>query len=824
GFPGYFLIVSDFIQWARDHKIMVGPGRGSGAGSLAAWCLGIINVDPIRYGLLFERFLNPERKSMPDFDVDFCAEGRGEVIRYVTEKYGGSEYVAQILAVGQMKAKAVIRDVGRALGLDLQFVDPLAKLIPDNNTIGQALEAEPQLQELAKSNPQVQTLLEYGRLLENLPRHSSVHASGIVISDRPLMEYLPLMCDTKQPEQNGLRLQAVTQYEKKEIEANGLVKFDLLGLKNMTLIKHCLALLAKRGVNINLDDLDFKDEKTFDLLCSGKVNGVFQLDGPGIRRILVRLAPRSLEDISVLLALYRPGPIKGGKVDEYVEIHHGRQKAHIPLPQMVPILEETHGVIVYQEQAMMICRVLAGYSMGDADLIRRAMGEKKPEQMGEMKASFLEGCQKNRIPAEQAAQAFDAIANFAEYGFNKSHSLAYAVVTYQTAWLKTHYLPEFMAAFFTSEMDKPERIGRFLDDGRRSGLTIRPPSVNWSEYTFTVSEGDIIYGLGAVKGVGQGAAEAIAAERKEGGPYEDLFDLCRRVNSKKINSRTLEALIYAGAFDGLGDQPREVMAAALPEAMSQSRKGRNKKPEAGLFDFLAAPELPASGKWPKAELLTEMEILNLEKDCLGFFLSGHPLDRYEGAFRALSSTPLGRLRLKPDKTPVSLAGRISRVVHKIDRKDRAFVFATLADRTSSAELAVWSRMLKKCKEFLQEDRLVYLEGILQESRSERFGPNVEVTAMLSLEDSLTKVRSLFIRTLKADLPLLADFLLPHLKTKSGGDPVVWIGIQDSRGESFYRLDQSLKLSADLLDEARRSLGSLMEIRCLMTDGPAAVRS
>ncbi|MDR1085487.1 MAG: DNA polymerase III subunit alpha [Deltaproteobacteria bacterium] len=822
GFPGYFLIVADFIRWAREHDIMVGPGRGSAAGSLVAWSLGIISVDPIRYDLLFERFLNPERKTMPDIDVDFCAEGRGEVIRYVTDTYGGSEYVAQIITIGQMKAKAVIRDVGRVLGLDYREVDGIAKLIPNKLgiTIDESLEQEPKLGSLANSDPRVQSLLDYARLLENLPRHASVHASGVVIGDRPLMDYLPLYCDTKMPEENGLRTSAITQYELNGVEQNGLVKFDFLGLKTMTLIKHCLALLAKKGLTMDLESLDFDDKPTFELLCSGQVNGVFQLESSGIRKVLLKMKPKTLEDISILLALYRPGPIEGGHVDDYVEIRHGRKETHIDLPQMVPVLKETNGVIIYQEQVMRLCQVLAGYSMGQADLVRRAMGKKDTQKMAELKTSFLEGAKKAGTPLEAAAKAFDYISKFANYGFNKSHSLAYAILTYRTAWLKAHYRPEFMAALLTSEMGNHDKIGRFIDDCRRDGLNVLPPDVNTSEYPFSVKDGDIIYGLGAIKGVGQGAVEAIVQSRQEK-PYEDLFDFCQRVDSKKVNRRTMEALILSGSFDSAGGVAREVMKEALSEAMKMGAAGGSKKTESGLFDLLPAEETFPKIRWPKAEPMSQKDRLNYEKEYLGVFLSGHPLAPYEASFKALSSMSVGQIRHARGPAPVRLAGSLCRINLRKDKKGRDFAFATIEDLDNSVELFIWNNVFEKCSAFLTEDSLVYLEGQLEQSLDDKFGNKIRVDLLMPIDAALkSRIKSFYIRAQTDDLAQVGSFLTSHLKDRSQSDPQVWVGVMvDSNKEVFYSVEKTVELNPAFLDSALKSMGLFGEVRCLLAASP-----
>ncbi|MDR1608422.1 MAG: DNA polymerase III subunit alpha [Deltaproteobacteria bacterium] len=819
GFAGYFLIVAEFIAWAREHGVLVGPGRGSAAGSLVAWCLGIINVDPIRYGLLFERFLNPERVSMPDVDVDFCADGRAEVIRHVSETYGGSDCVAQIMAIGQLKAKAVIRDVGRVLGMGYQEVDTIAKLIPNTLgvTIDQAIAEEPRLAKMAETDPAVKSLLSYARLLENLPRHSSVHASGVVFADKPLMEYLPLSRDAKSPEVDGRRASAVTQYELNGVEKNGLIKFDFLGLKTLTLIKHCLALLAKKGLNIDLDNLDFKDEATFDLLRSGQVNGVFQLESFGIRRVLIKMIPKSIEDISCLLALYRPGPIEGGHVDDYLDIRHGLKKAHSILPQADEILKETHGVIIYQEQAMLLAQVLAGYTLGQADSLRKAMGKKDEKGMSELKESFIQGAEKTGTPKDKAAAIFDDISKFAGYGFNKSHSMAYAVLTYWTAWLKTHYRAEFMAALLTSEMDKLEKLGRFIEDCRRDGLNVKPPDINASDYPFSVLNGDIIYGLGAIKGVGQGAVEALVNARAEE-PFKDLFDFCLRVDSRKVNRRTIEALILSGSFDSTGIA-REAMMEVLPEAMKGGKAKTKKKTEGGLFDLLPASETSESNKWPTVAPMTQKERLDHEHKYLGIFLSGHPLGPYEATFQALSSLSITQAKSATEPVKITIAGRLSRITYKKDKKDRSYAFVTLEDMYSSIDAIIWNSQLAGCQAALEPDNLVYISGRLDPG-DERFSSKVIVNEMVSLDQALAShIKCLYIRAPLEELDQTREFLQPRLIDKTPDSPQVWLGLIDEVGEAFFQLTRSVALSPAFLTEAREALGFFGETHCLPQPQP-----
>ncbi|MDR0548865.1 MAG: DNA polymerase III subunit alpha [Deltaproteobacteria bacterium] len=829
GFPGYFLIVEEFISWAKNHDILVGPGRGSAVGSLVSYSLDISQVDPIRYDLLFERFLNPERQSMPDVDVDFCADGRGQVIRHVAEVYGGHEYVAQILTLNQMKAKAVIRDVGRVLGMDIKEVDPIAKLIPAKTptnyekssvvTIDVALDLEPKLADLVKNNQNVQSLLNYARLLENLPRHASVHASGIVIADRPLMEDIPLCRDsrTEDDEDSNQKGQGITQYELNGVEENGFIKFDFLGLKTLSLIKHCLALLSKKGITIDLEDIPLDDPKAFELLQSGRVNGVFQLESSGIRKVLVQLKPQSIEDISALLSLYRPGPIDGGYVDVFLNVRQGKSKPPSFLPLADPVLKETHGVIVYQEQVMRLAQVLAGFSLAQADELRSAMGKKNAAKMAKMKVTFLEGAIKNGINSETAATVYDTMANFAKYGFNKSHSLAYSFLSYRTAWLKAYYPNEFMAALLTSEMNDFKKLSRFVADCRREGLQVLPPNVNVSDYPFTVQDGQIVYGLGAIKGMGQIAVEAIVAGREDG-PYEDLFDFCQRVTSKKITRRVIEALILSGCFDYSGIA-REVMKEALPTAMKSAKSSAKKKVvEASLFDDL--PVLNPPSKWPKVEPMSLKELLNIEKDYLGGYISAHPLGEFAATFKAIDTMSFNQAKKCLVKTPVTLAGNLTRVIFKTDKNGHEYAFATLEDLDSFIDLVIWNSQLPPIKQYLIPETTVYISGSLDPGK-ENFGPKVNVNELLPLEMALTRrLKSFYIRTPLEDLPAVSTFLKPHLKLRDNVySPHVWLGILNEEGEALYELDKTVEFSPKLFTEARDALGYFGEIHCLPPGRP-----
>ncbi|MDH3391431.1 MAG: DNA polymerase III subunit alpha, partial [Desulfobulbaceae bacterium] len=560
-FPGYFLIVADFINWAKNMHIPVGPGRGSGAGSLVAYCLRITEIDPMPYGLIFERFLNIERKSLPDFDIDFCQERRNEVFHYVQEKYGGSDHVAQIITFGSMKARAVIRDVGRGLDLPFGDVDRIAKLIPDQLkiTIKEAIEQEPRLRDAIKREENIATLLSTAQVLEGLSRHMSTHAAGVVISPEIMTEYLPLC--------KGPKGEVLTQYDMKYTEMTGLIKFDFLGLKTLTVIDRAVKLIeADIGSPLKIESIPLDDPKTYALLCKGDALGVFQLESSGMRALLTNLKPEVFSDLIALVALYRPGPMESGMVGNFVDTKHGKKPANYPLPQLKSVLEETYGVIVYQEQVMKIANILANYTLGDADMLRRAMGKKIPEVMANEKEKFMAGAEKNNIPADKAEYVFDLMAKFAGYGFNKSHSAAYALIAYQTAFLKAHYPAQFMAALLSCDMNNTDKVVAYINECRDNEIEVLPPDINESFKDFTVIDDRIRFGLAAVKNVGEAALDSIIEERQKDGPYLSLEDFCCRVDLRRVNRRVLESLNKAGAYDSL-NLKRSQMFAILDQAL-----------------------------------------------------------------------------------------------------------------------------------------------------------------------------------------------------------------------------------------------------------------
>jgi len=704
GFSAYFLVVADFVRFAREQNIPVGPGRGSAAGSLVAYALKITDLDPIAYGLIFERFLNPARKSMPDIDIDFCIEGRDTVFKYIVEKYGGPNHVAQILTFGKMQARAVIRDVGRALDIPLREVDTIAKMIPVNVSLESALSKEPKLKSVADKKPQIEDLLTIARALEGLPRHASTHAAGVVISDEPLVSYLPLA--------RGKKGEVVTQYDMKGIEKIGLVKFDLLGLRNLTVMKHACEIIRRQGRNPpDLANLDLSDEKTFQLLASGDTTGVFQLESPGMKDLLIRLRPTSFRDIIALVALYRPGPLDSGMHDEFVRRKNGRLPVTYIVPELEPILKDTYGVILYQEQVMKIAGVLADYSMAEADNLRKAMGKKIGEIMAEERQRFLARATGKGVEAAKAEKIFDLIEKFGRYGFNKAHSAAYAMIAYQTAYLKAHFPVEFMAALLTSEMNDTERVVKHIAECRSHGIEILPPDINQSNMSFTAVEGKIRFGLAAVKNVGEGAIESILEVRQEGGAFKSLSDFCRRVNYKKVNRRVIESLIKCGAFDSTGAK-RSQMMSVLDKTIELGQRSQRDYINGQFSLFQGGPQRRtfADIPLPEIEEWSESRLLKNEKETLGFFITGHPLAKYEQILRKFADTDTVKLKELSDGNVVRIGGVIRECKLHNDRKGDRMAFVTLEDLGGFAEVTLFSSLYQSVGDIIKKDSAVLVEG------------------------------------------------------------------------------------------------------------------
>ena len=751
GFPGYFLIVADFINWAKQHGIPVGPGRGSGAGSLVAWALGITDLDPLPYDLLFERFLNPERVSMPDFDIDFCMDRRDEVIDYVAAKYG-RDRVSQIITYGTMSAKAVVRDAGRILGYPYGFVDGIAKLIPLQPADPLSLEDVLGRSDRAKKDPEraigefverynseddFRELIDLALQLEDLTRNAGKHAGGVVIAPEPLSDFCPLFAEH---DGQGGGKNPVTQFDKDDVETIGLVKFDFLGLRTLTIIDWAMKAINVRRARtgeapLDIGALPLNDKPSYELFARGDTVAVFQFESRGMRELLKRAKPDTFEDIIALAALFRPGPLGSGMDREWVDRKHGRTEVSYPHEALEPVLKPTYGVIVYQEQVMQIAQVLAGYSLGGADLLRRAMGKKKAEEMAKERAKFEAGSAERGVEPKTATQIFDLMEKFAEYGFNKSHSAAYALVAYQTAWLKVHYPAEFMAAVLSSDMDNTDKVVGFLDEARTIGLMVMPPDVNASGYMFEAMDDKTIrYGLGAVKGVGRGACDAIAEERDNGGRYADLLDFCKRVGSSKLNKRTLEALIQAGALDALGKN-RPSLLKQLPEVLKATEQLARER-DAGQVSLFGGPaqaapelkiELPEEPDWALSQKLAG------ERETLGHYLSGHPLDPYREELQALVGTDLGKLdQLYESNTPPARAPRpggeddrrrqwraeatviLAGQVVAMRKRGDSQAFVQLEDGRGRIECAFFSEPFFEYQQLLTRDRILVVEGGLRE--------------------------------------------------------------------------------------------------------------
>ncbi|MCB9989176.1 MAG: DNA polymerase III subunit alpha [Rhodospirillales bacterium] len=714
GFPGYFLICSDFIKWSKEHDIPVGPGRGSGAGSVVAWALQITDLDPLEFGLLFERFLNPERVSMPDFDVDFCQTRRDEVIHYVQDKYG-HDNVAQIITFGKLQARAVVRDVGRVLQMPYGQVDRIAKLIPANPanpiSLAEALEQEPDLANERMRDETTDKLITIALQLEGLYRHASTHAAGLVIGDRELHKLLALYRDPRSD-------MPVTQFNMKFVEQSGLVKFDFLGLKTMTVIKKALDLVEQvHGKKIDHLEIPFDDQKTYELLTSGQTVGVFQLESAGMRDVLRKMKPDRLEDIIALVALYRPGPMDN--IPRYIDIKDGKEEPDYMHPKLQPILEETYGIMIYQEQVMQAAQLLAGYTLGGADLLRRAMGKKIKEEMDAQRDMFVKGCAKhNDIPAEQANAIFDQIAKFAGYGFNKSHAAAYAVIAYWTGWLKANYPVEFMAASMTLDLGNTDKLAVFKQDLDRSGIALLLPDVNRSLPEFKVEDGAVRYALAALKGVGEHAMEVLVAERDKNGPYKDLQDFANRLDAGTLNRRQMEQLASAGAFECLNSNRAQVHDYA--EALLRYAQNQREERESGqnsLFggdaegEALAMPALSDVRDWDPLERLKK------EFDAVGFYLSAHPLDTKAGQLEGMGIVPMARVEEKlahRSSALIEMAGVLLKKQVKVSAKGNKFAFLQLSDSTGVYEVTLFSETLARVKDMLEPGEGLLLKAVVEQ--------------------------------------------------------------------------------------------------------------
>jgi len=802
GFPGYFLIVMEFIQWSKDNNIPVGPGRGSGAGSLVAYALDITDLDPLEYDLLFERFLNPERVSMPDFDIDFCMDRRDEVIDHVAELYG-RDAVSQIITFGTMAAKAVIRDVGRVLGHPYGFVDRISKLIPPTPgmTLAKAFEEEPKLPEIYAQDSEVKDLIDMCRILEGTTRNAGKHAGGVVISPTTITDFAPLYCDDegKNP---------VTQFDKNDVEDAGLVKFDFLGLRTLTILQWAIEMadekLLKAGKEpIDITTIDLEDKASFKVLLASQTTAVFQLESSGMKSLIDKLKPDCFEDIIALVALFRPGPLQSGMVDNFIERKHGREEVSYPDAtwqhiDLKPVLEPTYGIILYQEQVMQIAQVLAGYSLGGADMLRRAMGKKKPEEMAKQRTGFEQGAIDRGVDGELAMKIFDLVEKFAGYGFNKSHSAAYALVSYQTLWMKTHFPAPFMAAVMSADMDNTEKIVTLVDECSNMEIDLLPPDVNAGQYKFTVNnDNQIVYGIGAVKGVGEGPIEAIIMARQTGGPFIDLFDFCARLDLKKTNKRVLEKLIKSGAMDALGptykltadgkDLPhRAVLYETLPEAIKAAEQ--HAKAEAlgqnDLFGLINDEQTDSRQSFKEVKKWPEEVWLDGEKETLGLYLTGHPINRYlteikkYATGRLVSMQPTGR-----DRQAVAV-GLVIGVRVMVNKRGRRWALVTLDDKSARMDIRLFPDDYDNFSELLETDAILVCSG--QVSFDDYSGGNTMTARdIMTIADARENyVTSLDIQVNKEEvgssfIEQFTQILTPH---KEGTCPVrVFYQREEARG-------------------------------------------
>ena len=809
GYAGYFLVVWDIIKFARSRGIPVGPGRGSAAGSLIAYALSITDLDPLAYNLLFERFLNPERVSMPDIDMDFCMDRRGEVINYVIEKYG-EDHVCQIITFGTLGAKAAIRDVGRVMDIPYAEVDRVAKLVPTqlNITLKEALTQEPRLQELVDGDTRMKELMATAQALEGLARHASTHAAGVVISQKPLIEHVPLYKTG-----NG---EIVTQYSMTDIEKVGLVKFDFLGLKTLTMIHQAVAMVNQRRApeeHLDIERLPPNDAKTYALLASGKTSGIFQLESSGMRNLLVRIKPECFEDLIAILALYRPGPLESGMVDDFIKRKHDPSKIAYDPPELESILKETHGVIVYQEQVMAIANRMAGFSLGQADLLRRAMGKKKHDEMAKQKERFLDGAKTNGFTEQKAEKIFDQMAYFAGYGFNKSHSAAYALVTFQTAYLKAHHPTEFMAALLTSEMGNTDKMVGYFTECRERGIPILPPDVNESQKNFTIVEGGIRFGLAAIKNVGGSAIESIIARREAEEPFSSFFDFCCRLDMQKVNKRVLEGLIKVGAFDSTGTKRAQLMAVmehTLDEASAiQKERALGQTSLFEVFDaetdssnsYALARPLPPIDEWQQTQ------ILQFERELTGFYITAHPLTQHAEAIRLLSTHTTATLHEAHEGREVKICGVIGSIKVTTTKKGNRMAYVQLEDLQGLVEVIVFPELFQNCSEFLSTDTVVQAMGTVDHMDS---GARLKATKLEPLHDLQARtVKRVTIRLAETPetwgkLPKLQEVLHRH----PGPAPIAFHFHLDSQvqAESAPLPNLTVLPSSDLVYEVEQILG------------------
>lgn len=804
GFAGYFLIVSDFVKHAKHNNIPVGPGRGSAPGSLVAYAIRITNIDPIRYNLFFERFLNPSRKTMPDIDIDFCQEGRDEIIRYVTEKYG-QDKVSQIITFGKMQAKGVVRDVGRALDIPYSEADRIAKLIPNtlNITLNEAIKAEPRLAQEEKNNPQIAKLLSLSRTLEGINRHASTHAAGVVISDVPLVERVPL-CSPKDD--------VVSQYSMNDIQTVGLTKFDFLGLKTLTVIKNTLNFIKEsKDIEIDIDNLPLDDKKTYELLMKGETDGIFQLESSGMRDLAINLKPDHIEDIIALIALYRPGPMK--MLPEFTARKQGKTKITYELPQLEAILKETYGIILYQEQVMQIASIIGGYSMSEADTLRKVMSKKKASEMDKEKPKFLEGAKKHKINENKARTIWEQMETFAEYGFNKSHSTSYAIIAYQTAYLKAHYPAAFMAALLTSEKDNRDKIIKYMSACKELGINILPPDLNESQRDFTISGENIRFGMAAIKNVGIAAVDSIITVRKEG-KFTSFMDFLSRVDLRKVNKRVIESLIKCGAFDSLSYKRRQLME-HYEEAMDEAQRNQKEKQsnQSSFFDQFNSGGSSEDNGLKSYQIPDDVpewdhkKLLSIEREALGFYITGHPLLRFADRLKFVTNADSGNLNTKNDKDTVTVAGVVSGISEKTTKRKDIMCYVTLEDLQGSINIIFFAELYKKYYSFLHEEEPIVVKGTLDIGGGEETPKIIalEVTSLSkSLENPYKQVRFM-VDASKVSTESLSSFISSMKKFQ--GKYEGYMHIMNGKSETIVYLGDDFRL--DINDKLKKEADGIL---------------
>ncbi len=788
GYAGYFLITYDFIKYARDNGIPVGPGRGSAAGSLVAYALKITNLDPLKYDLLFERFLNPERVSMPDIDIDFCYERRPQVIDYVKKKYG-YDNVCQIITFGTMAARAVIRDVGRVLNMSYNEVDRIAKLIPGqpNIKLKEVLKTVPELGEVQALDDQHQKLIQYALVLEGLARHASTHAAGVVITPEELTKYVPLY-KTKDGD-------ITTQYEMTMLEEVGLLKMDFLGLRTLTVIRKAVDAVKALGHEIDIENVPLDDPKVYELFGNGHTIGVFQFESSGMQEYMKKLQPESLEDLIAMNALYRPGPMDW--IDDFIERKKGRQKIEYDHPLLEPVLKETYGIAVYQEQVMQMASAIAGYSMGDADILRRAMGKKKDKVMAEHRDIFVKGAQKNKVPEATAEKIYDSMSKFAGYGFNKSHAACYSLVAYQTAYLKAHYPAEFMAAAISSEMHSTNRVTILLAECRRMGLDILPPDINESFWDFVVEDGKIRFGLGAIKNVGEGPVEAITAARREGIQFNSIYDVCTKVVSSPMNKKVLESLVEAGALDNLpGTRAQQYATVEIAIEFAGRQNAHAAHGQISMFDLAGEDETFAPPPLAEAEAWDEGDLLNREKKVLGLYLSGHPLNNYKDEVRAFSTCSIRKAHKRGEGTAVRICGVITELKNLVDRQKRPMAIFKVEDFTTNVETIAFSDAYDRCHEHIFEDSIVMVIGKVKPKDTETVKIIVdEVITLSNARERFMKNLCLTFHAEKTPKNLIKEVKV--ILDNYQGDIPVYINIVQNKENNYITKSARIKVKPDV---------------------------